>query len=158
MIGPTQLVLIGTEGPETPAGVREQVDRLRDAGTVGLLDILALRKNRDGTVDIEPVPDPEPDPPHRPGDLICQLLRKAGAAATLSSPPSGGRGYLMFGSPIPDPADMLPVRATVLALLLEHRWAIPLRDAVRRADAFPVADVWLGREILRDVQLIAPDD
>jgi hypothetical protein len=158
MIGPVQLVFIGMDSPEVPAGVREQVGRLRDAGTVGILDVLSLCKNRNGTVDIRPVVDPAPDAPHQPGDLICALLRMARAASTISAPPPAGRGYLLCGDPIPDAQDTLPAGVTVLALLLEHRWAMSLRDAVRDADAFPVGDAWLGREVLREVQLLPPEE
>ena len=157
MTGPVQLMLIGMDTPEVPAHVREQVGRLRGAGTVGILDVLSLCKNRNGTVDTHPVPDPAPDAPHQPGEFIDLLLHKAGAASTLSAPAPAGRGYLMCGDPIPDAKDTLPPGVTVLALLLEHRWAIPLRDAVRDADAFPVGDAWMGREVLREIQLVPPD-
>ena len=32
--------------------------------------------------------------------------------------------------------------------LLEHRWAIPLRDAIRRNGGFPLADAWIHPEDL----------
>ena len=158
MIGPVQLVLIGTETPEAVTAIHEQVERMRAAGTIGLLDVLCLRKNRNGTIEVHPVSDPEPDMPHEPGEFIRRLLRKAGAATTLSEPGPAGRGYLLCGGQIPDPDEALPPGVTVLALLLDHRWAAPLREAVRAADAFPVGDAWLGRQVLREVQLIGPDD
>lgn len=157
MIGPVQLVLIGMDSPEVPAGIREQVGRLRDAGTVGLLDVLWMQKNRNGTVETGRVPDPAPDAPHQPGELIYPLLRSARAASTISEPAPSGRGYLLCGDPIPDAENTLPPGVTVLAMLLEHRWVMALRDAVRDADAYPVGDAWLGREVLREIQLLPPD-
>lgn len=157
MIGPVQLMMIGTDAAEVPAEIRERVNRLRDAGAIGILDVLSVHKERDGTIDIRSVSDPAPEPPHQPGELIGELFEKARAASTLAVRASTGHGYLMCGNAVPDPQEAVPLGSTVLALLLEHRWAIPLRDAVRDTDAYPVSDAWLGREILRDVRLIPED-
>ena len=38
--------------------------------------------------------------------------------------------------------------AAVGVALIEHRWAIPLRDAIRRAGGVPLADSWIHPEDL----------
>jgi hypothetical protein len=158
MIGPVQLMMIGMDAAEISNEICERVNRLRDSGAIGILDVLSLHKNRDGTMTVEQLPNLVPEPPHEPGALIGELMHKAaGAAITASSRMPSGRGFLMHASPVPDPKDSIPLGSTVLVLLLEHQWAIPLRDAVRDADAFPVSDAWLGREVLRDVGLIPQD-
>jgi hypothetical protein len=45
----------------------------------------------------------------------------------------------------------------VPALLLEHRWAIGLRDTAAEQGAYPVDDGWIGRDTLKAVELIPPD-
>jgi hypothetical protein len=37
---------------------------------------------------------------------------------------------------------------TAVVAVLEHTWAIPLRDAIRGAGGFPLADSWLHPEDL----------
>ena len=43
-------------------------------------------------------------------------------------------------------ADVIPPGTTAAVALLEHRWAIPLRDAIRRAGGVPLADSWIHPE------------
>jgi hypothetical protein len=45
-------------------------------------------------------------------------------------------------------ADAIPVGGTAAVALIEHRWAIPLRDAIRRAGGVPLADSWVHPEDL----------
>ena len=45
-------------------------------------------------------------------------------------------------------ADVIPTGTTAAVALLEHRWAIPLRDAIRRAGGIPLADTWVHPEDL----------
>ena len=45
-------------------------------------------------------------------------------------------------------ADVIPMGTTAAVALLEHRWAIPLRDAIRRAGGVPLADTWVHPEDL----------
>ena len=54
--------------------------------------------------------------------------------------------------------DAIP-NGTVAALaLLEHRWAIPLRDGIRRAGGFHLADAWIHPADLVDIGLLAAED
>ena len=43
-------------------------------------------------------------------------------------------------------ADVIPAGSTAAVALLEHRWAIPIRDAISEAGGVPLADTWLHPE------------
>ena len=45
-------------------------------------------------------------------------------------------------------ADTIPMGTTAAVALIEHRWAIPLRDAIREAGGVPLADSWIHPEDL----------
>jgi hypothetical protein len=45
-------------------------------------------------------------------------------------------------------ADTIPAGTAAAVALIEHRWAIPLRDAVRRAGGVALADTWVHPEDL----------
>ena len=45
-------------------------------------------------------------------------------------------------------ADAIPVGTTAAVALIEHRWAIPLRDAIRSAGGVALADSWVHPEDL----------
>ena len=40
-------------------------------------------------------------------------------------------------------ADVIPAGTAAAVVLLEHRWAIPLRDAVEAADGHDLVDTWV---------------
>jgi hypothetical protein len=39
--------------------------------------------------------------------------------------------------------DAIPPGSAAAVALIEHRWAIPLRDAIRDAGGFHLADAWI---------------
>ncbi len=45
-------------------------------------------------------------------------------------------------------ADAIPEGTAAAIAVLEHRWAIPLRDAIRSTGGVPLADEWLHPEDL----------
>jgi hypothetical protein len=51
--------------------------------------------------------------------------------------------------------EAIPPGGAAAVALLEHRWAIPLRDAIRAAGGVPVADAWLAPEDLASIGLPA---
>ena len=54
----------------------------------------------------------------------------------------------LLGDAVWSVADVVPPGSMAAVVLLEHRWAIPLRDAVRRAGGAALADAWIHPEDL----------
>jgi hypothetical protein len=52
-------------------------------------------------------------------------------------------------------AAAVPTGTATAIALLEHRWAIPLRDAIARAGGFVIADEWIHAKDLVAVGLAA---
>jgi uncharacterized membrane protein len=52
-------------------------------------------------------------------------------------------------------ADVIPPGSMAVVALIEHRWAIPLQDAVRRVGGMTLADAWVHPEDLVAYGLIA---
>ena len=89
-----------------------------------------------------------------PTQEVSQLGDIAGALVGLggdepdSSGQAGGssqaeaRAYL-GGDRTWSVADVIPPDSMALVVLLEHRWAIPIREAVQRAGGAILADAWL---------------
>ena len=57
-----------------------------------------------------------------------------------------------------DVLEEIPNDTAVAIALLEHRWAIPLREAITAAGGFPVLDTWLHPRDLVEVGLLAAAD
>jgi hypothetical protein len=51
--------------------------------------------------------------------------------------------------------DAIPNNTAAVIALLEHRWAIPLRDGIVRAGGFVLADEWIHAKDLVTVGLMA---
>jgi len=49
----------------------------------------------------------------------------------------------------------IPPDTAVAIALLEHRWAIPLREAIIAAGGFPIIDTWVHPRDLVEVGLLA---
>ena len=153
VIGPVQLMLIGYNHPAALAAVRDAVRDLRADPAVCVLDVLNLHKGQDGTIESRRVANLTPEDGHEPGNHIETLLAEA-SAARVAEVPSSGAEYLFSGDVVPDPREAIPHNAGVVAILLEHLWAVPLRNTVAHTGAYPVSDAWIGRDALKLIQLI----
>jgi hypothetical protein len=71
-------------------------------------------------------------------------------------------GFAWFGGfdqdQIWDVLDEIPEDSGAVILLLEHRWAIPLRDAVHKAGGVPIADGFVHQLDLVAVGLLAREE
>jgi hypothetical protein len=157
MLGPVQLMMIGYKECRIAAPLRAKVNALKADPAVRIVDVLCVHKNADGTVETEPVGDLIPENDHEPGSIIDALLTKSAAARVTGENPWTGPGYLYRGDLLPDFRANIPDASGVLALLLEHRWAIGLRDTAAEQGAYPVDDGWIGRDALKAVGLIPQD-
>ena len=57
-----------------------------------------------------------------------------------------------------DVVEDIPKDSAAAIILLEHRWAIPLRDAVIRTGGFPVASEMISPLDLVGIGLVAADE
>jgi hypothetical protein len=135
MTGPVQVVVVGFERPAFSGEVMAELDRLRQAGTVRLLDVLLLARADDGT--FETLPLPTPVPPGL-GTLAAEVLGGAGPGAEEASEPPDGSGWSL--------ADAIPAGGTAAVALIEHLWATPLRDAIQRSGGTALEETWLAWE------------
>jgi hypothetical protein len=65
------------------------------------------------------------------------------ASATIGALASELVGFGAGGAEIQNIADAIPPGTSAAVAVLEHRWAIPLREAIDRTDGGVVVDAWL---------------
>lgn len=159
LIGPTQAFMIAFDGPSIPEEIRTGIEELRDHPAVRVVDVLELHRSKDGVIERQAPQGLRSDAAGQ-DHVLDSLLDRArsrnvtGASSGLSGPGPDGRGFLFAGDPLSDPRDVVPAGSSAVVLLVEHRWAIPLRDAVLHSSAKPVTDAWLGRAALESAGLI----
>src|SRR4051812_23572792 len=151
-IGPVQLLVLGFDHPRFHGEIVAELDRLQTGGSVRVIDALAVYKDADTELEVahlSSVPD-------APG---AGLGRVVGALVGLDV--EGEPGLGADGEPLTeregwDVLDDIPRDSAAALLLLEHRWAVPLRDAVARAGGYRIADGFISPLDLLAVGLVSP--
>lgn len=147
MTGPVQILVIGLDEPTFSGEVMGEFTRLREAGTVRLLDVALMRRAADGT--LETLPMPAGAPPGM-GQLAARLLGSPDADVSVEQDLTGSSWSL---------ADAIPLGADAAVAVIEHLWAAPLREALRRAGGIPLEETWLAPEDVRLLDdLVAESD
>jgi len=165
-VGPVQLLVLSVDGTERHPKIRAEVERLRENDAVRLIDMLVLRKDADGRVEVEQRSDLTKDEATEFGALVGALV---GIGATQgedddtalafaeAGAEAGADGHVLDGDDVWFVADSIPPDTTVAVALIEHRWAIPLRDALRDEGAELITDAWIHAADLVGIGLLAAE-
>lgn len=162
-IGPVQLLMLGFDDPQFRGEILDELKRLREADIVRVIDAVVVKKNEDSSVDILQTSDLSDDEAQEFGAIVGALIglgmdgedgMAVGAAAGAAAMEDG---KVFDDDEIWYAADAIPVGTATAIALLEHRWAIPLRDAVVRAGGFTVADEWIHPRDLVAIGLLAAE-
>jgi uncharacterized membrane protein len=164
-IGPVQLLVVGFDDPHFKGDVLAELDRLRAGDVVRVLDILVVRKDAEGNVERVQRSDLTGEAAEL-GAIVGALVG-LGAADTEGAEPgailaaAGVRGaeqHMLSEDDFWYVDDAIPNGSAAAIALIEHRWAIGLRDAIRDAGGFHVADSWVHPADLVAVGLMAAEE
>ncbi len=146
-MGPVQVLVIGFgEDAQFKGEALAELKKLSEHNIVRLIDLLAVRKNADGSVDkVEIADDAELA---EFGAVAGALIGfgEAGEAGAVAGAEAGAVALAegMFSDDqVWYIADSIPAGMTAVIAVLEHHWAIPLRNAVFRAGGLALADEWI---------------
>jgi hypothetical protein len=135
--GPMQVLVVGFDGTEFTGKIAAELRRLREHDIVRLADLIVVRKGADGDVETLETSDLSDAESEQLGSLAGALIGLG--AAGEQAPETDGA--------LPDDvwfvADAIPAGTTAAVAVLEHRWAIPLRDAIQDSGGQLFADAWL---------------
>lgn len=149
-LGPVQLLVIAFVGGKFDGAILEELRRLRGHDAVRLLDLLFVAKEEDGEIVELETSEPSDEESAEYGALVGDLFgfgtdgdqgtagRPRPAAAAVAQ-----NGSLLDLAEVWFLADVIPAGTAAAVVLLEHRWAIPLRDAVEAADGHDLVDTWV---------------
>jgi uncharacterized membrane protein len=149
-LGPVQLLVLGFSHPEFQGEIRGELDRLRDNDLVRVIDALAVRKDADGNVETLHDSQLTGDQQQAFGALVGGLigLGAAGEEGFELGAERGAEAVAERGGVFDEEAwDVLaeiPEDSAAMLILLEHRWAIPLRDAIARAGGLRLASEFIS--------------
>jgi uncharacterized membrane protein len=147
--GPVQMLIVGFEEPKFRGEALAELQRLKEADIVRLIDLLVVQKDDSGNITTVQTSDLTVEESTELGAVIGALIGLGTGeedmvdAGALAGAEAGSDGHLIDAEDVWYVADMIPDGATVAIGLIEHRWAIGLRDAIGRAGGFVLADEWI---------------
>jgi uncharacterized membrane protein len=165
-IGPVQLIVLGFSHPDFHGEIIEELERLHDSGTVRVIDALAVYKDADGNLEAEHLSNLTEEEAIEVGSKIGALIglgfegeegAEAGAAAGAQE--AEAEGVNIFGGVEEwDVLEDIPNDSAAALILLEHHWAVPLRDAIARAGGFRLGDGFISPLDLIEIGLVSADE
>src|SRR2546430_3428551 len=146
-IGPVQLIVLGFRHPDFHREIINELERLRASDTVRVIDALAVYKDTEGAIEVEHLSNLTTEEAIELGSKVGALIGlgiegeegfEAGAAMGAAA---GAEGVKVFSDEDAwDVIEDIPNDSAAAAILLEHHWAVPLRDAIARAGGDPLHD------------------
>ena len=165
-IGPVQLIVLGFDKPDFHGEIIAELERLRESDTVRVIDALAVYKDADGELEVEHLSNLSEDEAIELGSKVGALIGlgiegedglEAGADAGAEKRPPAE--FSVFDDEDAwDVLEDIPNDSAAALLLIEHHWAVPLRDAVARAGGFRIGDGFISPLDLVDIGLATAEE
>jgi uncharacterized membrane protein len=147
--GPVQVLVLGFEHGKFEGKALAELRRLREQDIVRLVDLLVVHKDEEGTIEKVELSDIPHDEAAQLGAIAGALFGLGAAgeegaeAGALAGAARAEDGSLLDDEAVWYLADAIPAGSTAGVALLEHRWAIPLRDAIAEAGGQALVDTWI---------------
>ncbi|MGN6430291.1 MAG: hypothetical protein ACTHNB_06085 [Gaiellaceae bacterium] len=159
-LGPVQMLVVGFDNDNFTGEIRAELARLKENDIVRLIDLLLVRKNDDGEIEAIQQSDLSQEEAERFGAIVGALVGFGeGGEEGAERGAIAGAAELEDGHVFDEDAvwylgDAIPQGTAAAVALLEHRWAIPLRDMIAKAGGVTLADEWVHAADLMAVGLI----
>ncbi len=163
-IGPVQLVVLGFEGNSLTGEILAELRRLRDHDVIRLIDLLFVSKDESGEATVMEASDLTQEEVMEFGATVGALigLGEAGEQGAVAGAVAGAEaledGHVFDEHEVWYVTDSIPNGSSAAVALLEHRWAIPLRDAMQSAGGALLDESWVHPLDLVAVGLAAAEE
>jgi uncharacterized membrane protein len=164
-IGPVQLIVLGFEHPEFHGEIIAELERLKEKDTVRVIDALAVYKDADGEIEVAHLSNLTKDEAIELGSKVGALVglgiegeegMHAGAEAGAEA---AADGISVFSDEEAwDVVEDIPNDSAAALLLIEHHWAVPLRDAIARAGGRRISDGFISPLDLVGIGLVSAEE
>ena len=145
--GPVQILVVGFADDSLAGEVLPELRRLRDRDVIRLIGLHFVTKAEAGSMTRMELAALTPEESERLGALVQALIGSGvfGEEGILVGPGAGVGGFCA-GADTTDPwaiSDAIPPGTSAAIILIEHRWAIPLRAVISSAGGFALEDTWV---------------
>jgi uncharacterized membrane protein len=163
-IGPVQMLVLGFAEPNFTGKIAAELDRLRQNEFIKIVDALVVNKDENGEITALQVSDLSEDESLEMGAIAGALIGfgYGGDEESVEAGAELGAEAMADGHLLPEEdawyvADAIPNGSAAAIILLEHIWAIPLRDAIVDAGGIALADEWIHAKDLIAVGVAAAE-
>jgi hypothetical protein len=150
-LGPVQLLVVGFDRPDFGGEVLAELERLREGDVVRVIDLLVVHKGADGVVQRLHHSDLTAGEAEGVGAVVGALIGLGATREAEAGRLPAEEEFWSLDEAIPDDS------AAAIALV-EHRWAIGTREAIRAAGGVAVAEAWVHPADLVAAGLIDAED
>jgi len=166
-IGPVQLIVLGFNHPDFRGEVVGELQKLREADTVRVIDALIVYKDAEGELEAEHLGNLTESETIELDSKVAALIglgfagEEGAVAGAEVGAQVGAQGDNLLALSDADGWDVLediPNDTAAAVLLIEHHWAVPVRDAVARAGGFRISDGFISPLDLVAVGLMASEE
>jgi uncharacterized membrane protein len=160
-IGPVQLIVLGFDHPEFHGEIIAELERLRESDTVRVIDALAVHKDAEGEIEVQHLSNLSADEAIELGSKVGALIGLGieGEEGMAIGAEAGADGISVFSEEEAwDVIEDIPNDSAAALLLIEHHWAVPLRDAVVRAGGFRISDGFISPLDLVEIGLVSSEE
>ena len=165
-IGPVQLLVLGFKNPEFHGEIVEELERLKQSDTVRVIDALAVHKDAAGEMEVMHLSNLSKDEAIELGSKVAALIglgiegeEGMEAGAEIGAEQAAEHGIHVFSDEEAwDVLEEIPNDSAAALLLIEHHWAVPLRDAIARAGGFRLGDGFISPLDLVAIGLVTAEE
>ena len=166
-IGPVQLIFLGFAHPDFHGEIIAELERLKESDTVRVIDSLAVYKDANGEIEVEHLSNLTQDEAIELGSKVGALIGlgiegdEEGAAegALAGAEAAAEGGVKVFDDEAEwDVIEDIPNDSAAALVLIEHHWAVPLRDAIARAGGFRISDGFISPLDLVGIGLMSGEE
>jgi uncharacterized membrane protein len=164
-IGPVQLIVLGFNHPDFHGEIIDELERLRDSDTVRVIDALAVHKDADGEMEVAHLSNLTLDEAVELGSKVGALIglgiegEEGLAKGAEAGAQAAADGIDVFGDEQAwDVLADIPNDSAAALVLIEHHWAVPLRDAIVRAGGFRLSDGFISPLDLIEIGLVSAEE
>ncbi len=164
-IGPVQLIVLGFNHPEFHGEIIAELERLHDEDTVRVIDALAVHKDADGGIEVQHLSNLSKDEAVELGSKVGALIglgiegeEGAELGAEIGAEQAADGIEVFSDDEAWDVLAEIPNDSAAALVLLEHHWAVPLRNAIARAGGFRISDGFVSPLDLVAIGLVSAEE
>lgn len=160
-----QLIVLGFPEPDFHGAIIEELERLRQNDTVRVIDALAVHKKVGGDIEVAHLSNLSDEEAVEFGTAVGALIGlgiegeeglEAGAEAGARAAADGI--HVFSDEDAWDVLEDIPEGSAAAIVMLEHLWAVPLRNAVAAAGGFRISDGFISPLDLIAIGLVSQQE